>query len=489
MPGCGGSRAAAPRVLRTGQEQSQGGRRVAPVAATNVCDSLDTLPSRPDYTAIVDEIQESGVDLPRVPDTRWNYMLRRGRAALEHTATLQKRHIVERVLAELEQFQHALDAVQADSASMWSTLLAMQTLLNNATGSAEHIRRRLPELYTDPYLCIAFCHPSVNRFGGTTGEDGEFSPLPGAVQVETAVANALARYDVSAEEVEAFMITPASPQLGPITYASYKRYLNSNLRARFPGIAQAVSMLLDAVPSEASVERVFSHMKWVVGDLRSRLKPENVQATLRICSFWEHLEREAAAIRAREDPSPSPRRPPQPGLSQPPAAPAVEEGRESESDSDVREMSPASVHEEHQADAPATPATPTAPRVASTPATPAAPEVPILAAAMLQNVYDVRRAAFANTDAPALEQAPEVQRITTRNAHEVCPGKPDKPCSKLIKNHAKKAFTVCERVGCIQRMALSCLGHETLPPRVVAQGLVEMKEVKCYWVCPRHAAQ
>ena len=91
----------------------------------------------------------------------------------------------------------------------------------------------------------------------------------GAVEVDKAVTTALLKYSVPESEIEAFMLTLFPPHNGPVTYESYKRFLN-NLRSRFPKLASTVLMLLDGTPSEASVERAFSHMKWFFGDLRER---------------------------------------------------------------------------------------------------------------------------------------------------------------------------------------------------------------------------
>ena len=71
---------------------------------------------------------------------------------------------------------------------------------------------------------------------------------------------------------------------GVVTIHVYKQWLEL-FRPKFPAIVDKVIRILEVSPTEASVERAFSHLKFTVPHLRSRTAAANVRAQLIVNSY------------------------------------------------------------------------------------------------------------------------------------------------------------------------------------------------------------
>lgn len=248
----------------------------------------------------LEQMEEVGkrVSLPRVPDTRWSYKLRRLQAAAPHATSEDQRHLIQKAIEVLQPFQIATDRVQSDSATLFTSLYAWEELLAAADASVRGaVVSRFEYLIRDAYVIISYFAPTVDNV------------TQGAV-LDPLVRGYLEKYDERAAlEHDTYTRTVRRAKAPPLTFEQYDAYITTSLAPRWPCIAQVVRSLLEATPTEAAVERGFSIMKHMATDWRNRLATDTVEQLMIAQSCYSYLASLVLAKPHRSESSPMPRTP------------------------------------------------------------------------------------------------------------------------------------------------------------------------------------
>jgi hypothetical protein len=269
---------------------------------------------------VAESLRQQHPKLPKSNDTRWNSKFRLILAAKD-VASAADALVLDPAVAILRPFQIATDRLQSGDATAFMAMCEFETLYNTfVTGHpsiADAVYSRIKMWATPSYLLLAFFAPSANR----TRENIN--------RIYPDLQEALERYGVSADEFQRFINKAFPPFRGThVSLVDYCAFLD-RVAAFAPNLARCIKILLRATPSEASVERAFSHMRHGVNDYRSRLGTEVVEAQLQLKSAWACLQDQPVFTVA----SPSPKRP----RSETPATPVTPTTAEVVSDSDVEE--------------------------------------------------------------------------------------------------------------------------------------------------------
>lgn len=268
-------------------------------------------------------------------DTRWNSKFRMIERALAIEG-ISPNHLRELsdAFTVLHPFAVATDYLQRDDARMLDAVCVIESLMEHftkisrgctesATGRAmkevlqttlRAVTARANMLFNKAYLVLAFFAPSTDHEGNAAHS---------ARPVVRQFMNEL--YEVSDEEWQRFenFVLDASPNA--VTYSSYRRHIAAIIRPLCPTIACVVLGLLEASPSEASVERLFSNLKFSFDQWRNRASATLVNACLQVASGYsffnpawavdddeaeERMTRSVSKTHRAETPaSPDPRQP------------------------------------------------------------------------------------------------------------------------------------------------------------------------------------
>ena len=254
-------------------------------------------------------------------DTRWNSKYRVMVKALDLDLSESARREIEEALKVLEPFAVATDLLQRDSATTFSALTAFEALEKwfehlrdacpgspagralaaNYESVREAVEKRAAMLFNGPYLLLAYFAPSTD-----TGSEE-------ACLVSPYVKTLLESVGMDHQEWARVETLVVDPSTGPVTIEKYKSHLAKHYRAT-PVVFKVVTGILDAAPSEASVERLFSMLKFSFDPWRNRASTGLVNAALGVAAAYRFFkptdgELRAEAAAAAPTPSPSPLRP------------------------------------------------------------------------------------------------------------------------------------------------------------------------------------
>ena len=130
-------------------------------------------------------------------------------------------------------------------------------------------------LFNEPYLLLAYFAPSTDR-----GSDDacEVAPL-----VQT-ILESLGVEQPEWARVDTLIVDPVP---GAVTVEQYRAHISTHYRSGTPKVFKVLAGLLDASPSEASVERLFSVLKFSFNPWRNRASSELVNATLGVADLLQ----------------------------------------------------------------------------------------------------------------------------------------------------------------------------------------------------------
>ena len=254
-------------------------------------------------------------------DTRWNskYRVILKASDLPGLAGSESREI-EEALKVLEPFAIATDVLQRDAASTFDAMIAFESLERwfehlrdscpaSPVGSAlalnyeaarAAVQTRAAMIFNEPYLVLAYFAPSNDR---GTPESCAVAPL-----VETLLQS----LGVEPAELARIQTLIVDPVQGPVRAEDYRAHIGKHYRVT-PKLFKILAGWLDAAPSEASVERLFSALKFGFNPWRNRASPELVNAALGVAAAFRFFRPTGAEIEAEEAAvaalSPSPRNP------------------------------------------------------------------------------------------------------------------------------------------------------------------------------------
>jgi hypothetical protein len=103
--------------------------------------------------------------LPRTPETRWGYNVRRLEHSVMYYSSMPDRNKVEQAIALLKPFQEATDLVQGHGATMFSCMAMWESLLRSCSEPQAHelASQRFQYMLRDAYVIIAYFSPTVNQ--------------------------------------------------------------------------------------------------------------------------------------------------------------------------------------------------------------------------------------------------------------------------------------------------------------------------------------
>lgn len=263
--------------------------------------------------AAVRPLWEPGLDLAKTyaatfnvnitpNETRWNSAytaildvkahMHQTRYAENDTANLIDLATLENISKLLAPFAYATRVVERDSATLWDSLVVLQSLRhhfleearidNDARATIIHvIDKRHDMLCRSPaYVLIALFSPQ-----GFAAYDGI---TPGYELLMKNVVEKILKVPsiIPATEVAAVQSVPfESNSSARVTREAYDANLRGeDFQRMIPNVVQLIEDLLDATPSEAAVERMFSKMGLAVGDLQASMATDTVEARLRLSS-------------------------------------------------------------------------------------------------------------------------------------------------------------------------------------------------------------
>jgi hypothetical protein len=220
--------------------------------------------------------------LPTPCITRWNSTFRlweaisrrRGEIATE-ADMLEKILLVEQGIAAMKPFALATMLVQRDDATLFEHILAIQMVKD-----AEIIQNRKEKLSSTAIALVAFFFPNAKR-------QLLSQKLLAALRECLCSLRELAEASRGKESLEdnveqewlSFTLAPPMGIQGKCSLKSFLDFWKENVK-RFPRIATIVTSVIGATPSEASVERVFSRMKFTVNKQRTTMESQAVNAQL-----------------------------------------------------------------------------------------------------------------------------------------------------------------------------------------------------------------
>jgi hypothetical protein len=180
--------------------------------------------------------------LPRVPETRWSYIVLRLSAALPLVDTdLERRQTIERALALLQPLADATNEIQRDNATLFQSLCLWEKLLDHygsqqrTTNAHQVVATRFQMMITEPCVALAFFAPvTVKTFENVT-------------IVEDALEQYLSSIAAGChDEFIRFKASAHRPSAGAVTLDSYRSYISNRIRPQYPTIATVLINLLAA---------------------------------------------------------------------------------------------------------------------------------------------------------------------------------------------------------------------------------------------------
>jgi hypothetical protein len=214
---------------------------------------------------ILEELDEDSKKcLPSIPPTRWSYVILQLEALADILRTagsdVEMRHKVETAAELLKPFRVATDRVQRADATLFSCLSTWEALLGSLDDRLRQvIISRFSSMLRGPYLIAAFFSPVVNSLAYARVLD------PVVVEQLEAISPA------AAAEYQEYRRHPRTPPVTQCTLASYLLHVENTLDQKWPALAVAVRCCVLSTPTEAAVERGFSHMKFIINDRRNKV--------------------------------------------------------------------------------------------------------------------------------------------------------------------------------------------------------------------------
>jgi hypothetical protein len=229
-------------------------------------------------------------------ETRWNSKYRVMEAAFAHIHTLPStsQSEVSEAMVLLEPFARATDVLQSDSATLWDTLRVFESLngwcatLASKCGTSPLgrarmegllrvravLERRARMIFNVAYLMIAYFAPNIDR---TSSDAEEVSGIvkSAMTMVDSDVATEWVNFDKIVLDVHD----------GNVGREQYIKNLEP-LRHLCPKMYHILVDTIAASPSEASVERLLSRLKYSYGSLQSRSSAETTCCTMQAVSLW-----------------------------------------------------------------------------------------------------------------------------------------------------------------------------------------------------------
>lgn len=239
--------------------------------------------------------------------TRWNSAYRVLVAANSNNTSVTIRSAAQL----LEPLAHATDNLQRDDATPFDVVWWMQSLIDlyaerarpPATGNvvgatvAEQHGKVLEALHRrSAMLFSSTCYLALAYFSPTTNPDDD-DPVQVFKFLYPELIKNWPHLYADLEAYEILMLAPAPN----VTLQSYRQHCIVRLK-NLPALSALLLSLLNIVPSEASVERMFSALKRTVSEGQVNFACETVSNTLRTASAYD--------LKAhRSEASPSPRKP------------------------------------------------------------------------------------------------------------------------------------------------------------------------------------
>lgn len=250
-------------------------------------------------------------------ETRWNSQYR-----VISTCAARRdcpnRGQLEAALELLSPFAVCTDIMQSDSATCFDSLRVFDALLHWANSmlnrvegdnawararrdewqrAVEVITRRAEMMFSRPYLVLAFFAPCISIFQQE------------AKAVKDSVRTILVNHDPTiAEQFDAYCGRYIDPIDSDVTLEMYETRLAVIGHMGYSKLAMVLANLLHSVPSEASVERLFSAMRHGVSDWMPKCSTDVVKDRLLNVTGYAFFRNTILTV---EDPEQQ-RRPPQP---------------------------------------------------------------------------------------------------------------------------------------------------------------------------------
>ena len=225
--------------------------------------------------------------LPDPVPTRWNSVFRMLKCLSgKRTQVKDKEKVVANDIAVelLAPFAVATDIVQKDGATTFDSLVALQHILSAASFSSSFggvlrsaILKRKQQLFSDVLVVVCFLSPTTKRH--TLGEhvhDIVYRKICDWRYISVPVHGNETVGDCIDLELQRFAVRPPLPmQAENFTRNDFLKWW-CGLATGFPRLATIATALLDVTPTEASVERIFSKMKFSVGKSRTKMEARHV---------------------------------------------------------------------------------------------------------------------------------------------------------------------------------------------------------------------
>jgi hypothetical protein len=206
---------------------------------------------------------------------------------------VEMRHKVETAAELLKPFRVATDRVQRADATIFSCLSTWEALLGSLDDRLRQvIISRFSSMLRGPYLIAAFFSPVVNSLAYARVLD------PVVVEQLEAISPA------AAAEYQEYRRHPRTPPVTQCTLASYLLHVENTLDQKWPALAVAVRCCVLSTPTEAAVERGFSHMKFIINDWRNKVASntaENLVVAQSCFKMLNEMSKSVAQSKARQE--------------------------------------------------------------------------------------------------------------------------------------------------------------------------------------------
>lgn len=261
---------------------------------------------------LVDEIQSLQVNVPKVVPTRWNAELRLLLWAFKHfnalmrvapTWTIRKKDEIGLAIKLLKPFMWSTMFCQKMDASLFDTLVAHSILHNffsiigqsrpdtptadfaRSYSNAERVGERETYWITPAIILLCFFAPNVHRMKFSY-ETYDFVREIVAELRHLAYGQCGKESASDTVELNFYQFKQTPPPLldqDEITKEDYVKYW-TELLPIYPRLALIILFVLDAVPTEADVERMFSLLKFGIPRYRTTLEARHVSNQLLVKS-------------------------------------------------------------------------------------------------------------------------------------------------------------------------------------------------------------
>lgn len=242
------------------------------------------------------------IRLPKMVATRWNCLLRLVENILKKDESAQHdfqiddddRALFHRAVENLRPLLACTNALQSDSATLFDGFVAFSSLVSAAGSDTDFgklikISLEKPErkcMFNQDYLLLfTFLCPGCNRFElGTTLVtkcisvfQQTTSLFPKSTKPETINAEVWECVGAGRDE--------AHPSVDVDVFRNYWRERS----VHYPNLYHAVESLLRVVPSEASVERIFSLLGNCMSSTRTRAAHEGIFAQMQLKTLYSNM--------------------------------------------------------------------------------------------------------------------------------------------------------------------------------------------------------